>query len=307
MANGSLEGAPEGALLIARDRMRPNPSQPRTHFDKASLRELAESISEIGQTTPVELRPLSAGDTHDFEITDGERRWIACKAAKVGKLLAWINPIDDEDDVFVRSVVANFGREGHTPLETARAIRRILESKRLQKCRNRTEQLAMIARMFARSPAWVHTHLGILNLHEGVLALMESSVEGPKRIGSSIATFLNTITDRDLQFKIAKQVSAEGLNLRQARALVRKKAQEAGLTAGKRGKKPSDHYRTLTRFLATFRINAGEIMEMPVSSFEQIFRRRSPKQQRETLELIEKTVNLLTELEQALSRTQKRG
>lgn len=307
MADASLiQDPPEGAVFILRDRMRPNPSQPREHFDMEELRELAASIKEIGQITPVELRPLPDGDEKDYEITDGERRWLACGLAGRDRLLAWINPVAEGDETFIRSVAANFGRVGHTPLEIARAIKRIMASERVRACPNKTEQMAMVARIFARSPTWVHHHLSVLNLHDGVLDLMDPSIEKSRRIGFSIAVFLNTIPDREVQLEIARQVSEKGLTLNQARALARKKAREAGLTAGKRARRPSDHYRSLSRFLRSFTINAEEVLDMPVSSFEQIFRRRSVKQQLKLLERIDKAIDQLTEVRQALGRAHQR-
>ena len=301
-AAASIQEAPMGAVFIARDRIRPNPDQPRQHFDVEELKELAASISEIGQVTPVELMQLPMGDEKDFMIVDGERRWLACGAANVDRLLAWVNPAADSEEAFTRSVAANFGRVGHTPIEIARAIKRIMAGKRVQACRNRTEQLAMVARIFARSPAWVHTHLGLLNLHEGVIDLMEPSIEKSRRIGSAIAMFLNTVPDKELQLEIAREVSDKGLNLRQARSLARKKAGEAGISAGSRAPKPSDHYRTLTRFMEVFRVNAEAIMEMPRASFVQIFRRHPEKRQQELLKKIDDTIDLLVELRQALAR-----
>lgn len=308
--NDHIALLPEGAstaLRVPRDRMRPDPSQPRKHFDKVSLQELADSIGEVGQMKPVELRRLPKGDTHDFEIIDGERRWLACGMNGTEELFALVYEVKDPEEKFIRSVVANFGREGHTPLETARAITKILEGKRLESCANRTEKIAKVARMFAKSPAWIYMHLNILNLHPEVLALMEPSVEEAKRIGFSIGVFLNTITDKELQLEIAKEVSEKGLKLRQARHLARKKAEAAGLTAGTRERRPSDHFKALERFIDVFNVNSEEIMDMPMSSFEAVYGRRSPAQQRKIIKNIDAMAERLQELRMAFERAGRRG
>ena len=55
--------------------IRPNPQQPREHFDEESLAALAESIREVGVLQPVLVR--AGGD--GFELIAGERRWRAAR------------------------------------------------------------------------------------------------------------------------------------------------------------------------------------------------------------------------------------
>ena len=55
--------------------IRPNPYQPREHFDEEQLTELTESIREVGILQPVLVRPV--GD--EFELIAGERRWRAAR------------------------------------------------------------------------------------------------------------------------------------------------------------------------------------------------------------------------------------
>ena len=67
---------------IELDKISPNPNQPRRDFDPESLRELADSIAEIGIVQPITLRKME-DDT--FQIIAGERRWRASKQADKGK------------------------------------------------------------------------------------------------------------------------------------------------------------------------------------------------------------------------------
>jgi ParB family chromosome partitioning protein len=53
--------------------LRPNPYQPRKHFNEDSIRELAESIKEHGVIQPIIVRRVLKG----FEIIAGERRFRA--------------------------------------------------------------------------------------------------------------------------------------------------------------------------------------------------------------------------------------
>jgi hypothetical protein len=54
-----------------------NPAQPRTQFDPASIRELADSIRERGVLQPVLLRPAGEG----YQLVAGERRFLAAGEA----------------------------------------------------------------------------------------------------------------------------------------------------------------------------------------------------------------------------------
>ena len=47
-----------------------NPYQPRTYFDEESLRELANSIKELGVIQPITVRKIG----ENFQLVSGERR-----------------------------------------------------------------------------------------------------------------------------------------------------------------------------------------------------------------------------------------
>jgi ParB family chromosome partitioning protein len=59
--------------------IRPNPAQPRQHFDEDALAELAESIRQHGVLQPILLRPVEGG----YELIAGERRSApSCTASR---------------------------------------------------------------------------------------------------------------------------------------------------------------------------------------------------------------------------------
>ena len=57
------------------DSIRPNPYQPRKHFDAISLNELSASIEEFGVIQPISVRRVEDG----YEIIAGERRFRAAE------------------------------------------------------------------------------------------------------------------------------------------------------------------------------------------------------------------------------------
>ena len=96
---------------IELDKISPNPNQPRRDFDPESLRELADSIAEIGIVQPITLRKME-DDT--FQIIAGERRWRASKQAGLHTIPAYIRTADDEN-VMEMALIENAISSGFMP------------------------------------------------------------------------------------------------------------------------------------------------------------------------------------------------
>ncbi len=103
---------------IALENLRPHANQPRTIFEDATLRELAESIRQYGI-----LQPLVVVRTNDnnFTILAGERRWRAAKLAKLAHVPVIIRTHNDHEQLAV-SLIENIQRVDLSPLETAVSI-----------------------------------------------------------------------------------------------------------------------------------------------------------------------------------------
>ena len=79
--------------FISVEHIEANPYQPRTHFDKEALQELAESIKIQGIIQPVTLRQLG---TNSYQLISGERRLQASKLAGLDTIPAYIRKADDQ-------------------------------------------------------------------------------------------------------------------------------------------------------------------------------------------------------------------
>ena len=108
---------------IELDKISPNPNQPRRDFDPESLRELADSIAEIGIVQPITLRKME-DDT--FQIIAGERRWRASKQAGLHTIPAYIRTADDEN-VMEMALIENIQREDLNSVEIALAYQHLIE------------------------------------------------------------------------------------------------------------------------------------------------------------------------------------
>ena len=83
----------EGALRdLPVAQVRPNPFQPRTHFDEAALAELVASIEASGLLQPVVVRSRNG----TYELIAGERRWRAVQKLGWATVPAVVKEADDQ-------------------------------------------------------------------------------------------------------------------------------------------------------------------------------------------------------------------
>lgn len=109
------------------DKIKPNPMQPREHFDRFKLKELSESIKEIGLINPITVRKKGK----QFEIVAGERRWKAHQIAKKKKILTLSKEYSNEGQVAVESLIENVHRENLASIERAKFLKRIADIEKI--------------------------------------------------------------------------------------------------------------------------------------------------------------------------------
>ncbi len=94
--------------------IRPNPFQPRQHFDPERLRELSDSIRQQGVIQPILVRRSTEG----FELLAGERRLRAAQMAGYNTIPALVKSADDREALEV-ALLENLQREDLNPMESA--------------------------------------------------------------------------------------------------------------------------------------------------------------------------------------------
>lgn len=99
---------------ISLESIRPNPEQPRRHFDPEALAELAASISMRGLLHPIIVKRDGGG----FMIMAGERRYRASQLAGLKAIPALIR----DDDPMEVAIIENLQREDLSPLEEAEGL-----------------------------------------------------------------------------------------------------------------------------------------------------------------------------------------
>ena len=104
-------------LELPAEAIRPNPHQPRRHFDAAGLAELADSIRRHGILQPLTVRGSGGG----WELIAGERRLRAAKLAGL-KSVPCIEITADEDRSALLALIENLQRRDLHFFEEAEAI-----------------------------------------------------------------------------------------------------------------------------------------------------------------------------------------
>ncbi len=108
-------------------KIKPNPDQPRRHFDEEALAELAVSIKQLGVIQPIALRKVS---DDEYIIIAGERRYRASQLAGLTAIPAYIRTLEDES-VMEMALIENIQREDLNSIEVALAYQNLLEKNNL--------------------------------------------------------------------------------------------------------------------------------------------------------------------------------
>ena len=164
---------------ISLDKVQPNPDQPRKHFDKAKIDELAASIKKHGLIQAITVR--RHGKT--YRIVQGERRYRAHLAAGLKTIRAEIVTIDDRDADEL-TIVENLQRVDITPIEEAHAYQRMMDE-------HGYSPVELAARLGLKQPWRITERTALLNLRQEYQGLLKS-----KQLTPSQATELSKLGER---------------------------------------------------------------------------------------------------------------
>ena len=208
---------------IALSQIEANPNQPRSEFSEDALRELADSISEIGIVQPITLRQI---DEDRYQIIAGERRFRASQLAGKETIPAYIITADDESTMEM-ALVENIQREDLNALEIALAYQKLIEQNNFSQ-----EQLS---KRVGKGRATIANFLRLLKLPAPVqMALKE------KRIDMGHARALLSLDDPKQQIELFNEIQKNDYSVRQVEELVRN-MKEAGKEAAEEKEAPAQN------------------------------------------------------------------
>lgn len=181
----------------------PNVNQPRKVFDDATLSELTNSIRIHGVISPIIVVP--SGER--YMIISGERRFRAAKKAGLLTIPAIVrNYTKKEIDEI--SLIENLQREDLNPIETAVAIRQLMDDYKYTQ-----EEVA--DRIGKSRPAIANT-LRLLTLSQPVIDLVASG-----RLSPGHARCLVVVEDPDAQLDLARSGMDNKVSVREFEKMVK--------------------------------------------------------------------------------------
>ncbi len=201
---GTVAEQAGGLAEIPTSEIRPNPQQPREHFDEEALASLADSVREVGLLQPVLVRAAESGG---FELIAGERRWRAARRVGLPTIPAIIRVADDAT-MLQHAIVENVQREELNPLEEAAAYQQLIEDFALTHDE--------VATRVGKSRVTITNTLRLLQLPPSIQRFVK---DGSLRMGHARA-LLGT-PDRSFQELLARRVVAEDLSVREVEEAIR--------------------------------------------------------------------------------------
>lgn len=106
------------------DKIIPNQFQPRTHFEKDSLQELADSIKEKGIIQPLVVVSNSDGT---YGLIAGERRLRASKLIGLESVPVVLREVSGDDEMLELALIENVQRQDLNPIEEAQAYEKLIK------------------------------------------------------------------------------------------------------------------------------------------------------------------------------------
>jgi ParB family chromosome partitioning protein len=203
---GSLD---QDLVHLGIDQIRPAEAQPRKHFDESKLKELAQSIKTNGLIQPLVVRRIGDG----FQLIAGERRWRAAQLAGIHKVPCVIKDASD-DAVLELSLIENLQREDLNPIEEAAAYNSLVETLGMTQ--------DQVAQRIGKDRSTVANSLRLLRLPSEVQTLVQH-----EKISMGHARALLALASAEQQIRLANEIVARALSVRQAEALTSKSAQDS--------------------------------------------------------------------------------
>ena len=202
---------------IAIDRIVANPNQPRREIDEETLKDLAQSIRQIGIIQPITLRQMEDGT---FQIIAGERRWRASKLAGLTTIPAYVRTASDEN-VMQMALVENIQREDLNAIEIALAYNNLMEQYNLTQ-----EQLS---EKVGKKRTTIANFLRLLKLPAEVQIALRN-----KTIDQGHARALLGLQSPSMQLKLFNEIQQNDYSVRKVEQMVQELQSGGTVKAGKK-------------------------------------------------------------------------
>ncbi|WNW01972.1 ParB/RepB/Spo0J family partition protein [Tenacibaculum sp. HL-MS23] len=199
-------------IEIGLDSIEMNPFQPRTYFDEEALRELANSIEQLGVIQPITVRKLA---NNKFQLVSGERRFRASKLIGNKTVPAYIRLANDQE-MLEMALVENIQRKNLDPIEVALSYQRLIDEIQLTQ-----EELSV---RVGKKRSTVTNYLRLLKLDPIIQTGMRDGFISMGH-GRALISIFNT----ENQLTVYEKIVRDKLSVRQTEELV--KSLKSGIVA----------------------------------------------------------------------------
>ncbi|RKY29674.1 MAG: hypothetical protein DRP74_08415, partial [Candidatus Omnitrophota bacterium] len=193
----------EKITMVALDRIKPSTLQPRKDFDPQNMQELIQSIKEKGVIQPIIVRRRG----EDFELIAGERRWRAAQQLNFSEMPVIIKDVTDRDSLEI-SLIENIQRQELNPIEEARAFQYLMDKYQVTQ-----EELSDV---LGKSRPTVANLLRLLRLPQEIQEEVRCG-----RLSFAQGRALLEVTEINQQRKLAQEIIAKGLSVRELENLIK--------------------------------------------------------------------------------------
>jgi ParB family transcriptional regulator, chromosome partitioning protein len=218
---------PRGQRRAPTTSLRPNARNPRRVFAEDELDELTASLRERGMIQPIVARPVR-GAPDAYEIIAGERRWRAAQRAGLHEVPVVIIEATDEESLQL-AIIENVQRSDLNPLEEAEGYRALME--------DFSHTQDDIAKMVGKSRSHVANTLRLLKLPPSIRAYIFK--------GKLDAGHARMLVGQPNAEKLADEIVARGLNVRQVEEIARQESDRNGKSHSGRKRSAEKHADTL--------------------------------------------------------------
>ncbi|WP_448208203.1 ParB/RepB/Spo0J family partition protein [Azospirillum sp. sgz302134] len=180
---------------IDTDRISPNPSQPRRHFDEEALASLANSIERDGLLQPITVQAAPEKPGH-YILVAGERRWRAHQLLERPTIFAIVT----EGNAHEIALIENVQRVDLDGLELAHGYAKLMS--------NHGYSVEEVGQVVGLDEGRVRRTLSILGLPQSILD--EYAVGYRHSVSRSVLEEIAAVSDPSLQAKLWEQAKAGG-------------------------------------------------------------------------------------------------
>lgn len=209
----------ERIVELETEKIKPNPDQPRTHFDDTEIRGLAESIKSVGLIQPIIVRK----ESNNYYVVAGERRLRASKSVSLKTIRAIVIEADEEKNLTM-ALIENIQRADLDPIEEAKAYKVLAGRFKLKQ--------SDIAKRVGKERATIANSLRLLNLPPEI---QNGLTRG--KISTGHAKLLLSVQEASKQKKLYKEILEKGHSVRGLEKVIADQERENSAAENKKKQK----------------------------------------------------------------------